>query len=142
MRINITRRIEMREKALELFDAGVDYKAFKENGLQNSWYYSIKNDRKKFEVQLEELKNMKESAPTEVEEETPLNIQKAQGKLNVLRGEIRRYNRVIQKARESEKDALIERYNEIVEERLELERELEKAYEKQTYNLTNPDQTK
>ena len=61
MRINITRRIEMREKALELFDAGVDYKAFKENGLQNSWYYSIKNDRKKFEVQLEELKNMKES---------------------------------------------------------------------------------
>ena len=138
----ITRRIELREKALELFDQGADYKVFQENGLQNSWYYTLKNDKKKFMLQLEELKTIIESTPSKVEEETPLNIQKAQSRLNVLRGEIRRYNRVIQKARESEKDALIERYNEIVEERLELERELEKAYDKQTYNLTNPDQTK
>ena len=138
----LTRRIELREKALELFDQGADYKVFQENGLQNSWYYTLKNDKKKFMLQLEELKTIIESTPRKVEEETPLNIQKAQSRLNVLRGEIRRYNRVIQKARESEKDALIERYNEIVEERLELERELEKAYDKQAYNLTNLDQTK
>lgn len=138
----LTRRIELREKALELFEAGADYKEFQENGLQNSWYYSLKNDRKKFEAQLDELKTIIESTPSKVEEETPLNIQKAQSRLNVLRGEIRRYNRVIQKARESEKDALIERYNEIIEERLELERELEKAYEKQTNKVSNTNNKK
>ena len=136
----LDRRIELREKALELYDQGADYKVFQENKLQTSWYYTLKSDKKRFMLQLEELKALKDNAPTQ--EEEVVNITDTQSRISVLAGEIKRYHRVIQKASNSEKDIYIDRMNELIDERLELEEKLSRAFEKQTYTISNTDNTK
>lgn len=110
-------RIEIREKALELFDSGATYETFQEEGLQNSWFYTIKNDREAFEAALDRLKGKRKSQETQTEE----TIAYIESRKRVLGGEIKRYHRVIQKANEEDKDIYIARVNELIKEREELD---------------------